>query len=40
MELENGEKVICDDVVINADFGHAMSTLFPDNNLASTNLPF
>jgi phytoene desaturase len=33
VELENGEKVFCDDVVINADFGHAMSTLFPDSNL-------
>ena len=33
VELENGEKVACDDVVINADFGHAMSTLFPDSDL-------
>jgi len=29
VELENGEIVACDDVVINADFGHAMATLFP-----------
>jgi phytoene desaturase len=28
VELEDGEKIHCDDVVINADFGHAMSTLF------------
>lgn len=28
VELENGEKYDADDVVINADFGHAMSTLF------------
>ncbi len=34
VELENGEKVRCDDVVINADFGHAMSTLFPGSDLA------
>ena len=34
VELENGEKVFSDDVVINADFGHAMSTLFPDSDLA------
>lgn len=33
VELENGESVFCDDVVINADFGHAMATLFPDVNL-------
>lgn len=31
--LEDGEKVHCDQVVINADFGHAMSTLFPNRNL-------
>ena len=29
VELENGEQLAFDDVVINADFGHAMSTLFP-----------
>jgi phytoene desaturase len=28
VELESGEKIACDDVVINADFGHAMTTLF------------
>jgi phytoene desaturase len=33
VELENGEKVPCDDVVINADFGHAMQTLFPGSDL-------
>jgi len=30
LELESGDKVECDDVVINADFGHAMSTLFDE----------
>lgn len=33
VELTSGEKVYCDDVVINADFGHAMSTLFAPENL-------
>jgi phytoene desaturase len=33
VELVNGEHIECDDVVINADFGHAMSTLFPDEAL-------
>ena len=33
VELERGEKVLCDDVVINADFGHAMTTLFPGSDL-------
>lgn len=33
VELENGESVACRDVVINADFGHAMRTLFPDSDL-------
>ena len=33
VELEDGNKVECDDVVINADFGHAMSTLFDANSL-------
>jgi phytoene desaturase len=33
VELEDGDKVFCDDVVINADFGHAMNTLFPDSDL-------
>lgn len=28
VELGSGEKLECDDVVINADFGHAVSTLF------------
>jgi phytoene desaturase len=28
VELASGEKVYCDDVVINADFGHAMSMFF------------
>jgi len=28
VELESGEKVLCDDVIVNADFGHAVSTLF------------
>ena len=33
MELESGEKLECDDVVINADFGHAVSTLFDKGQL-------
>jgi phytoene desaturase len=33
VELENGEKLACDDVVINADFGHAISTLFEPGQL-------
>ena len=33
VELQSGEKIACDDVVINADFGHAMSTLFEDGQL-------
>jgi phytoene desaturase len=33
VELEDGEKLPFDDVVINADFGHAMSTLFPNKSL-------
>ena len=33
IELASGEKIYCDDVVINADFGHAMSTLFDDKDL-------
>ena len=28
VELENGEKIYCDDVFINADFGYAMAELF------------
>jgi len=30
LELENGEKIPCDDVVLNADFGQAMTTLIPE----------
>jgi phytoene desaturase len=33
IELTDGEKIYCDDVVINADFGHAMSTLFEEKSL-------
>jgi phytoene desaturase len=33
VELESGEKIEADDVVINADFGHAMSTLFDAGSL-------
>ncbi len=33
IQLATGEKVDCDDVVINADFGHAMSTLFEEKSL-------
>lgn len=37
VELMNGEKVYCDDVVINADFGHAMSMLFESGALGRYN---
>ena len=33
VELENGEKVYGDSVIINADFAHAMTHLFPDGAL-------
>ena len=33
VELATGEVIECDDVVINADFGYAMSTLFPEGTL-------
>src|SRR3569833_2919647 len=33
VELVSGEKIECDDVVINADFGHAVSTLFEPDQL-------
>jgi len=33
VELENGERVDCDDLVLNADFGHAMTTLMPPGAL-------
>ena len=33
LELESGEKIHCDHVVLNADFGHAMSTLFDEKDL-------
>ena len=33
VELENGEKVYADDVVINADFAHAMERLVPQTML-------
>lgn len=33
LELASGEKIDCDDVVINADFGHAMATLFDEQSL-------
>lgn len=33
LELESGEKIFCDNVVINADFGHAMNTLFDAREL-------
>ena len=35
VELASGEKVHCDDVIINADFGHAMSTLFDEQESRS-----
>jgi phytoene desaturase len=33
VELESGETIECDDVVLNADFGHAMATLFDPGEL-------
>lgn len=33
VELASGEKIESDDVIINADFGHAMSTLFSEDSL-------
>ena len=33
VELADGEKILCDDVVINADFGHAITTLFEEKSL-------
>lgn len=33
VELDNGDRIDCDDVVINADFGHAASTLFAPGEL-------
>jgi phytoene desaturase len=33
VELASGEIIHCDDVVINADFGYAMSTLFSEDSL-------
>lgn len=33
VELESGEQVECDDVVLNADFGHAIQTLFDPQEL-------
>jgi phytoene desaturase len=33
VELENGDKVPCDEVVINADFAHAMATLVDPQHL-------
>ena len=33
VELENGERVFADQVILNADFGHAMETLFPGESL-------
>jgi phytoene desaturase len=35
VELASGEKIYSDDVVINADFGHAMATFFEDKDLHS-----
>jgi phytoene desaturase len=33
VELQDGDKISCDDVVINADFGHAATTLFEPGQL-------
>jgi phytoene desaturase len=35
VELETGERIECDDVVLNADFGHAIATLFDPADLRS-----
>ncbi|HEX2917147.1 MAG TPA: phytoene desaturase family protein [Edaphobacter sp.] len=37
VQLASGEKIFCDDVVINADFGHAMSMLFDEKDLRRHN---
>ena len=37
VELESGERFECDDVVINADFGYAMSHLFDDGVIRRYN---
>src|ERR1700760_195182 len=37
VELASGDKIFCDDVVINADFGHAMSMLFDERDLRRHN---
>jgi phytoene desaturase len=39
VELETGDKLECDDVVINADFGHAVSTLFDAGDLRHYTAP-
>lgn len=33
VELASGEKLLCDELVLNADFGHAMAELVPDGVL-------
>ncbi len=33
VKLASGEKIYCDEVILNADFGHAMTTLFEPNRL-------
>ena len=33
VELEDGERVDCDEIVLNADFAHAMTNLVPKNEL-------
>lgn len=33
VKLASGEKIYCDDVILNADFGHAMATLFEPASL-------
>jgi phytoene desaturase len=39
VELETGERLDCDDVVINADFGHAIATLFDPSELRHYSVP-
>ena len=38
VELDNGEKVFADSVVINADFAHAMTHLVPSESVSYTHL--
>ena len=39
IELESGERIEADDVVLNADFGHAIATLFEPSQLRRYSVP-